>query len=206
MPTVTIANKLFSFVSETRSVVIPGCEIHSVSIESVNSTPPAYAPGEQLRGGQTPVLYTYFKLTVKTNFYNGSEAFSFDLRTPIDNQPSWANTLVGARFASDAIMSIAGEDACCGGGGSGGDCVDGIITNSDSSFNDVVASGATLVLPDVVHTDSDGSPVALPGMVAFVATPCAGGCDLGIIVIMNGIEVANITGLDPCEDNEIIVN
>ena len=33
-----------------------------------------------------------------------------------------------------------------------------------------------------------------------------GGCDLGIIVIMNGIEVANITGLDPCEDNEIIVN
>jgi hypothetical protein len=130
MPTITIANNLFSFVSETRAAVIPGCEIRGVEIDSIISTPASYTPGDPLRGDQAPVLYTYFKLTVRTNFYNGSEAFSFDLRTPITGQPAWANTLVGARFASDAIMSIAGAEACCG-GRSDDDCLFNIIVNNN---------------------------------------------------------------------------
>jgi len=149
MPTVTIANNLFSYVSNTKSATIPGCEIHSVEITSVIPEPLSYSPiGQPLRDERVITqAESYFKLTVRTNYYNGSEAFSFDLRTPITGQPAWTNTLVGARFASDAIMSIAGEGACCNGDG--------------------------------------------------------GGCDLGIIVIMNGVEVANVTGLDPCVDNDI---
>lgn len=132
MPTVTIANNLFSYVSNTKSVAIPGCEIRSVDIESVVPEPLSYSPGEQVRGDQQPItqLQTYFKLTVRTNYYNGSEAFSFDLRTPITDHPSWTNTLVGARFASDAIMSIAGAEACCGCGGDD-DCLFNIIVNNN---------------------------------------------------------------------------
>lgn len=46
------------------------------------------------------------------------------------------------------------------------------MVNSDTSYAQTVACGSTLTLPDVTHTDSNGTPVTLPGMVAFVATPC----------------------------------
>lgn len=152
MPTVTIANNLFSYVSNTKSATIPGCEIHSVEIESVIPEPLSYSPiGQPLRDERVITqAESYFKLTVRTNYYNGSEAFSFDLRTPITGQPAWTNTLVGARFASDAIMSIAGEGACCNGDG--------------------------------------------------------GGCDLDLIVNVNVLEIANITGIDTCVVNTIDLN
>ena len=121
MPTITITNDRFAYVSETKHVVIPGCKIRGVDIENITPEPPSYAPNDQ--------LYTYFKLTVRTNFYNGSEAFSFDLRTPIIDHPSWTNTYDGARFASDAIMSIAGSNSCCG--GECDDCLLNIIVNND---------------------------------------------------------------------------
>jgi hypothetical protein len=132
MPTVTIANNLFSYVSNTKSVAIPGCEIRSVEIESIVPEPLSYIPiGQPLRDEQVITqAESYFKLTVRTNYYNGSEAFSFDLRTPITDHPSWTNTLVGARFASDAIMSIAGAEACCG-GRSDDDCLFNIIVNNN---------------------------------------------------------------------------
>ena len=63
-----------------------------------------------------------------------------------------------------------------------GDCDPATVTNSDSSYTQEVAAGATLNLPDVTHTDSDGSPVTLPGMVAFVATPCAPGDDAHVLI------------------------
>ena len=62
------------------------------------------------------------------------------------------------------------------------DCDAVTVTNSDDSYMHTVASGATLELPDVTHTDSDGSPVTLPGMVAFVATPCAPGDDAHVLI------------------------
>lgn len=63
-----------------------------------------------------------------------------------------------------------------------GECVPGAVRNSDSSYTASVASGGTLVLPDVTHTDSDGSPVTLPGMEPFVATPCGPGDDAHVLI------------------------
>ena len=68
-----------------------------------------------------------------------------------------------------------------------GDCDPATVTNSDSSYTQEVAAGATLNLPDVTHTDSDGSPVTLPGMVAFVATPCAPGDDAHVLINQNPV-------------------
>jgi hypothetical protein len=48
----------------------------------------------------------------------------------------------------------------------------GSVVNSDASYLLTVPSGAATPLPDVTHTDSDGAPVTLPGMVPFVATAC----------------------------------
>lgn len=67
------------------------------------------------------------------------------------------------------------------------DCDAATVTNSDDSYTRTVASGATLELPDVTHTDSDGSPVTLPGMVAFVATPCAPGDDAHVLINQNPV-------------------
>ena len=64
---------------------------------------------------------------------------------------------------------------------------DATVTNSDDSYTRTVAPGATLELPDVTHTDSDGSPVTLPGMVAFVATPCAPGDDAHVLINQNPV-------------------
>ena len=60
-----------------------------------------------------------------------------------------------------------------------------------------------IALDDITHTDSDGSPVTLPAQVPFVATPCGGGCLFDLVVNINGVEVANVTDLDPCEDNTV---
>ena len=62
------------------------------------------------------------------------------------------------------------------------DCDAATVTNSDDSYTRTVASGATLELPDVTHTDSDGSPVTLPGMEPFVATPCGPGDDAHVLI------------------------
>jgi len=51
-------------------------------------------------------------------------------------------------------------------------CSDATVENTDLSYQDAVASGGTLVLPDITHTDSDLSPVILPAQVPMVCTPC----------------------------------
>ena len=73
------------------------------------------------------------------------------------------------------------------------DCDAATVTNSDDSYMHTVASGATLELPDVTHTDSDGTEVVLPAMTPFEATLCEGGgpceecpeCDPAKAVIKN---------------------
>ena len=54
-----------------------------------------------------------------------------------------------------------------GGGGSG------FVENSDSSYTNTVASGATLVLPDITVTDSDGSTSSVPSVQNVLCTPSA---------------------------------
>ncbi len=65
------------------------------------------------------------------------------------------------------------------------------MVNSDTSYAQTVACGSTLTLPDVTHTDSNGSPVVLPGMVPMVCTP--GGSPA--ITTVNGVtsDVPDIT-------------
>lgn len=46
------------------------------------------------------------------------------------------------------------------------------VRNSDSSYSTTVASGATLVLPDITFTDSDGSSSSVPSVQDITATPC----------------------------------
>lgn len=50
-------------------------------------------------------------------------------------------------------------------------CAAGVVVNSDGTFTLSAPSGGTATLPDVTHTDSDGTPVVLPGMVPMVCTP-----------------------------------
>lgn len=52
-------------------------------------------------------------------------------------------------------------------------CAPGTVENSDSTYSLSVPSGVTTILPDITHTDSDGSPVVLPAQTPFVATVCS---------------------------------
>jgi len=51
-------------------------------------------------------------------------------------------------------------------------CADGDVENSDASYTATVASGGTLVLPDITFTDSDGSSSSVPSVQDITATPC----------------------------------
>lgn len=55
------------------------------------------------------------------------------------------------------------------------DCDPVRVHNTDDTYDQEVPAGQVHQLPNVTHTDSDGSPVVLPGMTPFVATPCVGG-------------------------------
>lgn len=49
-------------------------------------------------------------------------------------------------------------------------CLPGSVSNSDATYSASVASGGSLVLPDINHVDSDGSSVPTPAQTVFVAT------------------------------------
>lgn len=53
-----------------------------------------------------------------------------------------------------------------------GACDDGNVRNSDSTYTNTVASGGTLVLPDITVTDSDGSTSSVPSVQDVTCTPC----------------------------------
>ena len=46
-----------------------------------------------------------------------------------------------------------------------------VVSNSDASYSVSVLAEATLALPDITHTDSDGSPSILPAQTPMVCTP-----------------------------------
>ena len=56
-------------------------------------------------------------------------------------------------------------------------CGDSLVENSDGTYSVNVASGGTLILPDVVNIDSDGTPTPTPAQTPFIcsATPCEDG-------------------------------
>ena len=54
-----------------------------------------------------------------------------------------------------------------------GNCADATVENSDASYSTTVASGATLVLPNITFTDSDGSSSSVPSVQDITATPCS---------------------------------
>jgi len=74
-------------------------------------------------------------------------------------------------YASDGafIETVPSGDkyTLSGGGGSG------FVENSDSSYTNTVASGSTLVLPDINVTDSDGSISSVPSVQDVVCSPAA---------------------------------
>src|SRR5690606_10921156 len=74
---------------------------------------------------------------------------------------------------------------------SSGPCDPVTIQNSDESYSESEASGGVHELPDVTHTDSDGSEVVLPGMAPFEATQCDP-C-LGSTVSINGTSMGTTT-------------
>lgn len=53
-------------------------------------------------------------------------------------------------------------------------CDDATVENSDLSYISTVASGDTLVLPDIPNVDSDGLIVNTPAQVPFICTPSVG--------------------------------
>lgn len=93
-------------------------------------------------------------------------------------------TVRAAECAAEYFDGIPSETA---------DCDAATVTNSDDSYTQTVASGATLELPDVTHTDSDGTEVVLPAMTPFEATLCEGGgpCEDAHVQI-NGVDVIDL--------------
>lgn len=96
-------------------------------------------------------------------------------------------------------FTATGGPLCLDPGSFGPVCAAGVVANSDGTFTLSVPSGGTATLPDVTHTDSDGSPVVLPGMVPFHAAPCPETTVNGepsmvpaITVLQGGVEVGSL--------------
>jgi hypothetical protein len=50
---------------------------------------------------------------------------------------------------------------------------DSTVTNSDASYNVNILAQGSLVLPDVINIDSDGTPITTPSQTPFTCTPSA---------------------------------
>uniref|UniRef100_UPI0040484C0B hypothetical protein n=1 Tax=Yoonia sp. TaxID=2212373 RepID=UPI0040484C0B len=75
-----------------------------------------------------------------------------------------------------------------------GNCADATVENSDASYSTTVASGATLVLPNIDFTDSDGTTTSVPSVQNIVATPIPPCADA--TVQLNGTTVGTIPSGD----------
>jgi hypothetical protein len=71
-----------------------------------------------------------------------------------------------------------------------GNCADATVENSDASYSTTVASGATLVLPNIDFTDSDGTTTSVPSVQNIVATPIPPCADA--TVQLNGTTVGTV--------------
>ena len=82
-------------------------------------------------------------------------------------------------------------------------CLDVTVENSDLSYTNTVASGGTLVLPDVTNTDSDGLPVVTPSQTPFVCTPSSPQLYQAAKVMQTGQTVNYGTGDQPNRGRDI---
>ena len=82
-------------------------------------------------------------------------------------------------------------------------CQDATVENSNQSYTDTVASGGTLVLPDITVTDSDGSTYTQPSVLDVTCTPVSTLFD--VVVNVNGVEQDSFQ-LDSSENNTININ
>ena len=78
-------------------------------------------------------------------------------------------------------------------------CPNGTVENSDSSYTSTVASGGTLVLPDVDNVDSDGATVPTPSGVPFVCTPQTP-CDPQLYQAAKVMQTGQVTSHTPNDD------
>ncbi len=74
---------------------------------------------------------------------------------------------------NDIGWGVAQEYFSCSGAGA-----NAAVKNSDDTYNVTVASGGTLILPDITITDSDGTPNTWPAVQNFTCTPIPVGATL----------------------------
>jgi len=90
-------------------------------------------------------------------------------------------------------------------------CVDADVENSNASYTDSVASGGTLVLPDITVTDSDGSTYTQPSVEDVVCTLSpdtsleVNGTPEGTFAAGSTIEVNITDGVNPVTPDDVTV-
>lgn len=83
-------------------------------------------------------------------------------------------------------------------------CADATVENSDQSYTDTVASGGTLVLPDINVTDSDGSTYTQPSVTDVVCTPNDVDVYINNVLVADGATDDVLLGLFDQEGNELV--
>ena len=73
-------------------------------------------------------------------------------------------------------------------------CSDARVNNSDSSYDTTIASGATLALPDITVTDSNGSTFTAPAVTNVTCTPAV--APIGALLTKSGQTTSYRTGDD----------
>lgn len=101
---------------------------------------------------------------VITSKYRCLPAECDDVDSDILHSFDFCDTAIQNRLTDAQITCL--EDWIC-------DCDAATVRNSDSSYSTTIASGATLVLPNITFTDSDGSVSSVPSVQDITATQCS---------------------------------
>ena len=97
------------------------------------------------------------------------------------------NTL-GTTLITETILAQASEDIIA---------PDGTAENSDATYSVLVPSGATVIMPDINFTDSDGITTSVPSNKDITATLCGGGASISTATLMRtGATTSYRTGDD----------
>jgi hypothetical protein len=111
-------------------------------------------------------------------------------------------TTGGATISTTSIKAEESEDITA---------PDATVGNSDNTYTQTIASGATLVLPDITVTDSDGSTYTQPSVENVVCTLSpdtsleVNGTPEGTFVAGSTIEVNITDGVNPVTPNDVTV-
>jgi hypothetical protein len=73
---------------------------------------------------------------------------------------------------------------------------DGTAKNSDNSYSVSVPSGATVTMPDINFTDSNGITTQVPSNIDIVASACGAGASVGMKLMKTGQTISYRTGDD----------